>query len=74
MIVRGGVNIPINIGGIVAPSATVRLNLAIVQNKFNPLEYIDLVNAPAGQQGLFIITFYLSPTIDDCHTILYHML
>jgi len=53
MIVRGATNIPINIGGVVANPATVRMNLAIVQATFQPLAYIDLVNVPAGQKGVF---------------------
>jgi len=55
MIVRGGTNIPINIGGLPLP-ATAKLNLAIVNKKFDPLAYIDLAVVQSGQGVFFLHT------------------
>eukprot|EP01111_Echinosteliopsis_oligospora_P016031 TRINITY_DN6532_c0_g1_i1.p1 TRINITY_DN6532_c0_g1~~TRINITY_DN6532_c0_g1_i1.p1 ORF type:complete len:428 (-),score=102.59 TRINITY_DN6532_c0_g1_i1:51-1334(-) len=50
-IVRGGTNIPINIGNIQVP-ATAKLNQFVINQQYQPLEFISFAEVPAGNQGV----------------------
>jgi len=52
IILRGLPNLPISFSGIPVPS-TARLNLIVQNVNMQPLQYIDLVNIPAGTKGLY---------------------
>jgi len=57
VIVRGGTNLPIHIGGVVVPpSGALRLNLNIVNQQFKPLQYIDFAVVPSGSGVFFMHT------------------
>lgn len=51
MIVRGAVNVPINIGGLAVPS-NAKLNLYKVQAVFQPIAYVPIVDIPSGSGNL----------------------
>lgn len=51
MIVRGSENLPMVIGGVALP-ATARLGLTVVDRALQPLEWVDVISAPAGTVGM----------------------
>lgn len=55
MIVRGGTNLPLTLGGITVPP-TARLNLFAVDATYQPLDWITLANVPTGMQGLHFMS------------------
>jgi len=55
IIVRGAPNIEIDIGGVTVPKGA-RMNLVVQKKTMQPLEYLDVVNYPAGSKGLFFFS------------------
>jgi len=51
MIVRGGTNLPIEIGGVDVPSFA-RLNLYTVDTQFGPVEWVPVLEVPSGTKGV----------------------
>lgn len=57
-IVRGGRDLPINIGGVEVPVAKhgARLQLQIFDKEVEPLEYVPIVDVPAGKGGMLFMS------------------
>jgi len=52
LIMRGGTNLPINIGGIDVPLTSARLQLFTTNATYQPLDWVTLVSLPAGTTGI----------------------
>ena len=54
MIVRGATNVPLTIGGFTLPT-NARMNLYVVNQQFQPLDFVTIANIPSGPGSLCVI-------------------
>jgi hypothetical protein len=59
MIVRGGINLPINIGGVDVPLSS-RLNLFRFDAPVQPVDWVTIAEVPAGLQGAELVPLPLA--------------